>query len=299
MSEVAQDTRSWARQLCAVIAAAAMLFTAACAAGSDATEAPPPRPVTVAESELLASVRFHNFDAGSRAIVATYTDQGHDVELEGWFDYTTHTGYALLSVDGLPSDRVTWDGRIVATTAGTQLGTPLRSLDGWQAAALDPRGSPLAVVLAVLSGLGADRPENPLLIRQGGALWLREDTTGGRPVTVFAGPSKDADQDEPDQEASGGDGHQDGSTPVDPESSGMRYWVDDTGLAHRVDIRLGDRWAEVTLTNDDVRVPALLAGVDPRTVGIDDTGAAPADGGKPDSGDLGDGKPGGGEPDGR
>lgn len=260
------------------VLAVTLLVAAGCAPGGGGEPEPAagPRPVTVAESELLASVRFRNFDAGSRAIRATYPEQGHEVKVVGWFDYTTHTGYALVSTDGLPSDRIAWNGKVVAVTEGTRLGMPLRSLEGWQAGLLDPRTSPLAVVLTVVAQLGADRRENPLLIRQGGALWLREDTTDDdRPVTVFAGPTSVPREDDaradrgnrPDDGTNepGGDpgaGEPVGGDAVDPEAAGVRYWVDAGGLVHRLDVRLGEEWARITMRNDDVPVPALLANVD-------------------------------------
>jgi hypothetical protein len=102
-------------------------------------------------------------------------------------------------------------------------------------------------VLTVLAGLGADRPENPLLIRQGGALWLREDTAGRQEVTVFAGPTDQQTQ----------------TDGADQDAAGIHYWVDQSGLAHRVDVRLGEEWAEVTLEDATLTVPAVLKDVDP------------------------------------
>lgn len=263
--------RRWrARRAPGAVVAVTLLLAAACTdGGGPAAEPAPARPVTVAESEQLANVRFRNFDAGSRKVTARYTEQSHEVRLQGWFDYTTHTGYGLVSADGRPSDRVAWNGRLVATSTGDRLGTPLRSLDGWQAGELDPASSPLAVVLTVLASLGSDRPENPMLIRQGGALWLREDTTGERAVTVFAGPT--AAPKELDDDGSAGAAGSPAPSPapttgsvVDPDAAGIRYWVDRTGLAHRVDVRLGDRWAEVTLEHATVTVPPLLRDVELR-----------------------------------
>lgn len=279
------------------------LLIAACTASAEDPEPEPARPVTVTESRLLADVRARNVDAGSRAITATFTDRGRELRLDGWFDYSTGTGYGTVSSDGLPSDRVTWNGELVATAAGKTMGKPLTSLDGWTAAPLDPSGSALGVVLAVLAGLGAERPDDAALIRRGGALWLREDETGGRSVTVFAGPTSGlgdgggtrddggggrgdgSDRDRADETdaggeapASGGPDHED-AQPVDPDASRIRYWVDDDGLAHRVDVRLGDTWAEVILENDDVPVPPLLADIDLDVKGgVARTDAAPKDG---------------------
>lgn len=275
----------WRARQASGAAVALALLIAACTASAGEPAPNPARPVTIAESQLLADVRVRNVDAGSRAIAATYTDQGREMKLSGWFDYTTHTGYGMVSSDGLPSDRLAWNREYVATSEGKSIGKPLTSLDGWVAAPLDPGGSPLAVVLAVLAGLGADRPDDAALIRAGGALWLREDETAGTPVTVFAGPAPDAGR---EGEATAGDDAPSPGAPdpdgvkhdVADDASGIRYWVDDDGLAHRVDVRVGDEWAEVTLENDDVPVPPLLSGIDlDAQGGTARTDAAPKDDG--------------------
>ncbi|RPF22196.1 hypothetical protein [Myceligenerans xiligouense] len=291
--------RKSARRASGALVALTLVITAACTASTGDAEPAmsPARPVTVSESRLLADVRTRNAEAGSRAITARYTDQGREMKLAGWFDYTTRTGYGMVSADGLASDRVAWNRELVATSGRGGMGKPLTSLDGWTAAPLDPSGSPLAVVLAVLAGLGAERPDDAALIRTGGALWLREDETGGRSVTVFAGPTpvpadggRDHDtgtlRDARDARgglSSEGDPDQDdaASTPeTGPKGSPIRYWVDDGGLAHRVDVRLGDEWAEVTLQNDDVPVPPLLADIDLTAKGgTTTTDTAPKDGG--------------------
>lgn len=238
--------------------ALAFMITA-CSGGSAPDDA---RPVTVAESELLAGLRSENVDAGSRKVSATFIDQGRETELTGWFDYTTGTGYATVSADGLPSDRITWNGELVATSDGRRQGMPLNSLKGWTAAPLDPGTSSLAALLAVLARLGADRPDDAASIRADGVQWLREDEIEDTAVTVFAAPSSRDDEDTQDT----------------GDDSRIRYWVDDDGLAHRVDVRLGDEWAEVTLENDDVAVPPLLAGIHlDAEGGVVDGGMADAD----------------------
>src|SRR4051812_21127005 len=84
-------------------AVAVLGVLAGCTAGPTPTSAPDAaRPVTEEESQTLALVRFNNFDAGTRRMTATLEDRGHELALDGWVDYTTHTGLALLTVDGAP-----------------------------------------------------------------------------------------------------------------------------------------------------------------------------------------------------
>lgn len=235
--------RRWAGWLAAVALLA--VLTGCAAPGPDAA-----RPVTEEESQTLALVRFNNFDAGARRMTATFDDRGHDLTLDGWVDYTTHTGLALLRVDGAPDRQLVWDGAYVATRPTNLTGAPAvpADLGGWDATALDAQATPLQALLIVLASLGADRPENPLLLQQGGALWLREDSIDDRPVTVFTGPSDGAVLD----------------GVVDPEAASVRYWVDGDGLLVRFEVRLGATWATVELGDaEGTTVPKLFDDVVP------------------------------------
>ncbi|WP_261166241.1 hypothetical protein [Microbacterium sp. Marseille-Q6965] len=233
-------------------AAAALLLTGCVPDQPEPSASAAPRAVTEDEAQVLAVVRFRNYDAGTRAVEAAYRDSGHEVRLNGYVDYATHTGYATVSIDGSARDLIVWDGAAVAISpdppASAEPGPPPASAKGWTIGALESGRSALETVLAVLAALGADRPENPLLIEQSDALWLREDTIGGQAVTVFAGPSENP------QATSG---------TADPDGSGIRYWVDETGLALRVEVRLGDEWATIDLGDaEDITVPRLPAAAD-------------------------------------
>jgi hypothetical protein len=256
------------------------VLTTACTDPAD--DAPVPqhsasaRHVTVAEAERLATVRFRNFDAGTRTVDVVYTDQGHHVRIDGVVDYRTHTGFATLTSDGHATDSLVWDGqRIAISPDGPWSGSAAPdSVDGWTLAPLDG-STPVGAVLTVLASLGADRPENPLLLRQGGALWLREDTIRGTPVTVFAGPTAPVSEDgspAPDDTVGTGDrpiAPPSGAPPADDDGdrAGLRYWVDEDGLALRVEVRLGQEWATIDLgERGDTRVPPLPDGAEPAPV---------------------------------
>ena len=198
---------------------------------------PASRSLTTEESQLLAIARFRNFDAGSRSVTFEVTDAGHAIAFDGWCDYRTGTGYGLLLDGGTPNTLIMWRDATLAIHAPGGPTAPLPPPDAgsslgatWLAATMDPAASALHAALLFVAELGSDRPENPLLLQQGGALWLRDDSIDGVPVTVFAGPTGLAP-----------------SPSTSLESSRVRYWVDATGLLHRVEVRLGAQWVTIDL----------------------------------------------------
>ena len=190
-----------------------------------------PRPVTADEAETLAIVRLMNFTEGTREVTSTVTENGAELQLSGWIDYVSHVGYVSVTGDGFDPQALLWtEDRIGITTAEPDENglppLPILPLDdeAWTSRPLDAAGSPLDATLVALGNLGGDRPENPLLLQQTGALWLRDDSVGGVPVTVFAAPPSDVAL-----EAS--------APPVAEDDSPLRLWVTDDGLALRVELR--------------------------------------------------------------
>lgn len=202
----------------------------------------PARGVTSEEAQLLAISRFTNFDSASRPFTAAVMDHGVLLELTGWLDFAAGEGYAAVGGQGVQPGVVRWDAERVGAAALSPdadglppLPTaPLSELGNdpaWQWAALDPASSRLDAVLAMALALGLDRPDNPLLVQQSGALWLRRDGVAGRDVTVFAAPPSDAAVSE---------------LPA-PEESGLRLWLDETGTMWRAELRVGTDWVELDL----------------------------------------------------
>ena len=103
------------------IAVALVLLLAGCSADSAAQEptAPPARPVTTEEAQLLAVVRFNNFDTGTRPFSTAITEKGTELELEGWIDYAGHLGYAQVTGSFTPQ-ALLWNG----TTVGVHDSAP-------------------------------------------------------------------------------------------------------------------------------------------------------------------------------
>lgn len=203
------------------------------------------RAVTTEEAQVLAVARFRNFDAGTRSIAFEVDERGEDLTFDGWFDYASSVGYGALARGDVPSSLLLWNTSVVGVQAPQEGEAPLPVPDvdalatAWQGGPLDPSSSRLDAVLAVIGSLGSDRPENPLLLQQAGALHLGEIVEDGRELTVFAGPPSD-------------EALAPGAT-VDPEAVTTRYAVDAAGTLHRVDVRLSGsgRWTTIRFGNAD------------------------------------------------
>ena len=219
-----------------------------CSGAQEATPPAGPRVVTTQEAQLLATTRFRNFDAGSRSVTATIPVRGQQVHVDGVIDYATHTGYATASGPDFPPQLLRWNLGVIAVHAAVAGQTSAPTLpmpkDGWQTRNLDPTRSSLDTVLLVIADLGLDRPENPLLLQQDGALWLGEQDLAGRRLTVFAAPPSDKPSSRSDS--------------VDPNASGLRLWLDPTGLMYRAQVRVETGWVDVGLGDAaGSRLPAL------------------------------------------
>lgn len=236
------------RALRALLAVVLSVTMAACAAPLADPEAV--RPVSTEESQLLAIARFNNFDAGSRPFSTSIQESGAELHLQGWVDFSSQLGFAATTGD-FPTQAMLWTSSEIGIlpaqpdAAGNPvlpmpgLDDPAVSLD-----AMDAATSRLDALLAVISGLGSDRPDNPLLLQQAGALWLRADMIGDVPVTVFASPPSDNPRDA-------------SSPPLDADTSPLRLWVDAQGMLLRAEVRIGQDWTIVEFPDEDGQPLAL------------------------------------------
>jgi hypothetical protein len=240
------------RRLGIAVLAAIPLLLAACVQAPDSS----PRPLTDAESERLAVARFRNFDAGTRSIgVQLPESSAGTITLTGWFDWANGSGYAAVNNEDGSLGLVWWSETTIATRE-QPVDEPVFPIpvDGWASGPLDPANSSFTNILSVIGALGSDRPENPVLLRQSDAAWLRSDTVGDIAVDVFAGPSGSTGDE-------GGEGAEP-SEPGDPEAA-PRYWLDESGLLHRIELRLGGSaaWTTVDFGDaDGVTIPVEAPG---------------------------------------
>lgn len=241
----------WIRTLIAIaVCGAAVGGLAAWRAFSDDTATD--RPVTTEEATRLALSRLNLYQASPVAVTLTATEGGGVVvRVKGVVDYRNHravgsyevTGAAGASQASGPGAGQLDRGLIVWDTGGLGLAPARRGDDGppWQQAEHIPRSGwsarsytadPLDTGLQLLIGLGADRPDNPLLLAQSGARWLGRERVDGRDHDRFAGPRA--------QGTAPGSGPDGGRSP-------LTYWVDDDGGLRRVTMRMPGLGTPTTL----------------------------------------------------
>ncbi len=246
-------SRSWSLAARVMVVALTMTVLAACrddhdGATPDSATPTAPLSLTSQQAERLAVARFNAYDDGVRAFEAALTDGVTSATASGWVDYREHVGYALVvstpvagsGTSPAPTPFLTtWNLAEVATQSTTAPTPPLPiARAGWQTLPLRPDSSFLASALLVLVNLGNDRPDNPQLLMQTGARWLRADSVNGTQVDVMSGPAASSPDD--------GGGSDEGTSSAPAEAT-VRYWVDDRGDLLRIELRLAPRapWSVV------------------------------------------------------
>lgn len=202
------------------------------------------RPVTVDEASRLALSRLNLFQASPVAVTLTAAEGGGvEVKVEGIVDYRTRRGVGRYRVTGAsgPLDHglVVWDAGglgLAPEPAGTN-GTNGPAGPAWEQAERVPRqgwsprtytADPLDAGLQLIVQLGADRPDNPLLLAQSGARRLGHDRIDGRDHDRFAGPRAQG-------------------AAADGARSPLTYWVDGDGTLRRVTMRMPGLGTPATL----------------------------------------------------
>lgn len=225
--------RSARRALAAALAVTLSMGIAACDGdgGSDSEE---PRPLTAEESQALALARYRNFDAGVREVRFEVDDGGTRYVVDGWADFPASFGYGTVGDDqGTEMLLIAWSAETVATHEAESGLAPLpppdlrENTEAWIGSDLTPEASRLHSTLALVLAVGHDRPDNPLLLQQTDARWLRHDEIDGVTVDVIAGPTADVAYD-PETSTAAGDG----------SDATVRYWVDADSTMLRMEVRL-------------------------------------------------------------
>lgn len=199
---------------------------------SSAAAATGPHALTTEEAERLAVARFLAYQDGSREFRTAVSSNDVTVTLHGRVDYRAKLGIAAVAT-GAESAVITWNG---STFVGwDQAGDgdavpPVLPAEPGGARPLDPTASAVDTVLALLLGLGIDRPDNAQLLQQSDAAWLRVDDVAGTPVDVFSGPS-----------------------PAGSEGLGgsTRFWVDSRGQLLRFEADLPSGTVMIDLLREE------------------------------------------------
>lgn len=174
-----------ARRIGAIVAVAIVL--AATPACSDKG----PHTVTDAEADRLAESLYANGDAGGLTFeLNAAPSPGETVRVQGQVDFDEQVGYGLVTAVGedSPVEGVIFTPSTILENiptlvdASAAVGGPTFT---WVGRPLDSQAYQLDGLLAVVFGLATKQRDNPELISQSGARWLRHDTLRGTEVDVF------------------------------------------------------------------------------------------------------------------
>lgn len=150
-----------------------------------------PHTVTDAEADRLAEALYANWDAGGATFELNAAPAaGESVRVQGQVDFTNQVGYGLVSAVGedAPVTGVIFTPTTILESipslvdASATVGGPSFT---WVGRPMDAAAYQLDGLLGVVFGLATQQRDNPALISQSGARWLRHDTLRETPVDVF------------------------------------------------------------------------------------------------------------------
>ena len=177
-------SRSWRKAGVAACLLVALTAVSACANGG-------PHTVTNDEADRLAEALYSNGQAGWLTFeLNAAPSPGETVRIQGEVDFADEVGYGLVTAVGEDSPVA---GVIFTPTtileniptlvdASAAVGGPTFT---WVGRPMDSSAYQLDGLLGVVFGLATKQRDNPALISQSGARWLRHDTLRGTPVDVF------------------------------------------------------------------------------------------------------------------
>lgn len=151
------------------------------------------RPLTFDEASMLANVqRLNALDGGAVVeVVSSFLIDGSTVSMRAEVDWSTHTGHALVVATGTEQAiaEVFWNDTTVFERIPSL--DPLLAGRGapsirYVARPADTENRQLDRAIALLVGLAAEAPDNPVLLQQKeGSAFLRDDVLRGEAVTVL------------------------------------------------------------------------------------------------------------------
>ncbi len=220
-----------------IAGALGLMLLSACGGKDGASDKKPvdePRALTSKEAELLALARVRLHRAETVPVVMEWPGEP-SAELTVTLDL--HGSLAWGRMKSEETERLLlWNLEAVGTAPD---GAEVPELEAWAIRSISTE-VPQDIFLTLALTLGSDRPENPVLLQQSTAQFLRRDEVEGTPVSVLQGP-RPADEEE-------------------SRESRSRYWIDDEGALLRFEAYLGDpagRFARLTVTAPHDEVEGL------------------------------------------
>jgi hypothetical protein len=212
-----------------------------------------PRELTAPEAELVSRMRQKNLTAGGGRLALTLPLAPTGLRsAKGWLDWKNRIAYlSVRDGDDKKYDVLLHAGptavSIRATGKRVPQWPPLTAPKGkwesvsWASLNGSPNATDLDFLLYEALSLAANQVDDPTHIR-GNARWLRADTLGGVPVGVFELPTVYEKN-------------------VPPGLSRMRYWIDDSSVLRRLEIRTATGAMAQLDLDPGTRPPKLPASV--------------------------------------
>ncbi|MFD3517463.1 hypothetical protein [Streptomyces sp. NPDC058657] len=151
-----------------------------------------PRPVTTEEAEQLAAARFGLHEQSPLEVEAQAPMGNGTVTVRALVDYRTHRAVGTYTAAGAKG-LLAWDasGLAVAKGNAASASEAVTAAGKLNSRAWSPRAyktDPLDTVLRITMALGADRPDNPQLLAEQGAMSLGEEQWRGAAYSLYSGP---------------------------------------------------------------------------------------------------------------
>ena len=162
--------------------------SATTSAGSGAVDsaATPGTALTAGQASRLARILFNNYeDKGASFVADVPFGAGTTFTLSGDVDWTKHEGSATLHTDYQDPAETDTDLQLAWDVNGvyTHLDKPEGQFE-WVGSVVDT-SVPLHQVLLLIDKVSSTKAENPLLVRQSGATFLRKERVGSVDAEVF------------------------------------------------------------------------------------------------------------------
>ncbi len=157
----------------------------ATADGSSNVDAPGTT-LSAAQASRLSRILFNNYeDKGADFTADVPFGKGTTFTLRGQVNWITHQGAAELHTDYADPATADTDLELTWDTNGvyTRLDQPEGQFE-WIGSEFDPK-VPLHQVILLIDKVASTKAENPLLVRQSGATYLRSETLDGTKTEVF------------------------------------------------------------------------------------------------------------------
>lgn len=228
------------RLLCAALGVgAASLVTVGVLAATGPSEGP--RPVTTEEAEQLAFSRFGLFEQSPLEVEAEVPMGDSSLRVRALVDYRAHRAVGSYTAGGAKG-LLAWDatGLAVAKGEAGPATAAVAAAGKLPSRAWSPRAystDPLDAALRIAMALGSDRPDNPQLLAQQGAMRLGEEQLDGATYRLYSGPRPAANSARRGASAAPSGAGRPAPAVRPPARSPLTYWIGEDRNLRRVVIQ--------------------------------------------------------------